>query len=275
MKANNLSISIPYKGCDKACPYCVSKMTGYIESDEGMFIGKMDKVRHMAEMAEVSSVSITGKGEPMLNLDMVKEVIRNFKDFPIEIQTNGIRLKKEPNLVGVLAAEGLDIVAISFDRISDFEDYAELIKLIDSVGMTSRVTLNVTDMLPSFTEMRIMDYISLCKEYGVHQFSVRNIVAPNYTEPTKYHIWIEENTKEDLYQVLMDDFLNERENGGNIHFLRKLPYGGNLYDVEGISYTSFEYCIQDSNNGDDIRSLIFQEDGHLYTSWNSMASRIF
>jgi len=276
MRANNLSVSIPYKGCDKSCPYCVSKMTGYMESDEGLFFGKMDKVLHMAEMSQVSSVSITGKGEPMLNLEAVKEVIRKFKNFPVELQTNGILLKKNPNLIGILASEGLDVVALSFDRIEDFETYSEVINLIDSVGMTSRVTLNVTDNLPSFDEFGFMDYINYsCKKHNVHQFSIRNIVAPNHTEWTKYHQWIEDNTKEGLYQALIDDFENEKNNGESIHFLRQLPYGGKLYDVEGISYTSFDYCIQDENNGDDIRSLIYQEDGHLYTSWNSLASRIF
>ena len=44
MRAQNLTISVPYKGCDKDCPYCVSKMTGYIESDEGAFYGNMEKV---------------------------------------------------------------------------------------------------------------------------------------------------------------------------------------------------------------------------------------
>ena len=58
-------------------------------------------------------------------------------------------------------------------------------------------------------------------------------------------------------------------------FLRTLPYGAKLYDIYGISVTYFDYCIQDSSNEDDLRSLIFQEDGHLNTNWNSEAGRIF
>ena len=41
MRANNLTISVPYKGCDKDCPYCVSKMTGYMESDKEAFVYKL------------------------------------------------------------------------------------------------------------------------------------------------------------------------------------------------------------------------------------------
>jgi hypothetical protein len=46
-------------------------------------------------------------------------------------------------------------------------------------------------------------------------------------------------------------------------------------DVGGIAVTFFEYCVQDSNGEDDIRSLIYNQDGHLYTTWNSPASMIF
>jgi hypothetical protein len=49
--------------------------------------------------------------------------------------------------------------------------------------------------------------------------------------------------------------------------IMRLPYGATLYMVEGVSCTHFDYCIQDSNNDNDIRSLIFHEDGHLSTSW--------
>ncbi len=57
--------------------------------------------------------------------------------------------------------------------------------------------------------------------------------------------------------------------------LRKLPYGATLYDLDGIAVTHFDYCVQDDSGEDDVRSLIFLEDGHLYTAWNSPASRIF
>ena len=66
MKANNISISIPNKGCRKNCSYCVSKMTGYMKTDKELFINNRHKARRLAEMSEVSSVSITGKGEPSL-----------------------------------------------------------------------------------------------------------------------------------------------------------------------------------------------------------------
>ena len=117
MKANNLSISIPNRGCDKNCPYCVSKMTGHVEFNETLFYRNLLKVFQFSQMAQISSVSLTGKGEPMLNFDAIKIVLETFRKFPIELQTNGIRLKNQPVLIKKLFNYGLDIVAFSFDRI--------------------------------------------------------------------------------------------------------------------------------------------------------------
>jgi hypothetical protein len=57
--------------------------------------------------------------------------------------------------------------------------------------------------------------------------------------------------------------------------VRRLPFGATIYDVEGISFTHFDYCVQDSNSDDEIRSLIYMEDGHMYTSWTYQSSKIF
>jgi len=73
MKATNLAISIPYKGCDKNCPYCVSKMTGYNTADEDAIIRNRPKVKNMAALASIGSVLLTGKGEPLLNVPAVME----------------------------------------------------------------------------------------------------------------------------------------------------------------------------------------------------------
>ena len=82
MKANNLSISIPNRGCDKNCPYCVSKMTGHVEFNENLFYRNLPKVFQFSQMAQISSVSLTGKGEPMLNFDAIKIVLETFRKFP-------------------------------------------------------------------------------------------------------------------------------------------------------------------------------------------------
>lgn len=275
MKANNISISIPYKGCDKSCPYCVSKMTGYMKSDNDLFKINASKARKMADTTGVTGVSITGKGEPTLNFDMVNFVCHEFRDYPIEIQTNGLAMLKNPTLVDRLSLAGIDIFAISMDKPSDFELLKPVINRIKDLNKTVRVTLNVTDMLPNPSVIKFTDYIDYCKEYGIDQFSLRQITIANFTEINEVHNWIMEHTYNHYYADLIDQFKTMKLSKKIVQFLRSLSYGAELYDVDGISFTYFDYCIQDSSNGDDIRSLIYMEDGHLYTSWNSLASRIF
>lgn len=280
MKANNLSISIPYEGCKKNCSYCVSKMTGYMTANPEAFMNNMDKVFHMAEMCEISGVSITGKGEPMLNLEMIWEVLNRFKEFPIELQTCGLELADDTSLVDKLSTYGVDVFALSMDKLSDFGDMQYVIERINYMNRTIRVTMNVSDLLPSPDEFKFIDYIYKCKGFEVQQFSFRALTIPTGTpEDNKTAKWIKEHVlSNNYYQELIDQFEKEQHDYGTYNLLRQLNYGAYLYDVKDVSFTFFDYCIQDydhSNNSTGIRSLIYQEDGHMYTAWNSLASRVF
>ena len=62
MKANNLSISIPFEGCDMkghCAHYCVSKMTGSLEAKPYLMYRNIPKVKKMAEIAGVTLVVVT------------------------------------------------------------------------------------------------------------------------------------------------------------------------------------------------------------------------
>ncbi len=61
-------MSIPFNGCDKNCPYCVSRMTGYLKTDEKLLERDLAKVKKLSEMCDISSVLVTGKGDPLLNI---------------------------------------------------------------------------------------------------------------------------------------------------------------------------------------------------------------
>ncbi len=73
MDSENLTICIPPERdgprCDKNCPYCISRMTGYIDHNYHMVMRNIDKVKTAAKAARVYSVMLTGAGEPLLNLD--------------------------------------------------------------------------------------------------------------------------------------------------------------------------------------------------------------
>ena len=271
MRAANLTISIPYKGCDKNCPYCVSQMTGITKTNTPLMMRNINKVKTLARAAQVTNVLFTGKGEPCLNWERLLDYINEFRNFPCELQTNGIILNNDHNKVDILFLAGLDVVALSIDKLDQFPKYSMLFDRIQDVGMTSRVTLNVTNMIPETTTFQ--DIVSQCLIFGIDQLLLRNIVIPNNVPESKYTKWIQDNTNPAQYDTMVEQMKSELLFRGK--FLRSTEFGMLIYDYKGISVTTSDYCIQDNNKNVDIRSLIYLDDGHLYTSWNSKASRLF
>lgn len=273
MRAQNLSISIPNKGCNKTCPYCISNITPGVESCPDLFLMKLPKAKKLAEHANISSVSLTGKGEPTLNMPMIAEVTRVFQEYPLEIQTNGIKILENPNLtLGLLANYCIDVIAISFDDVYQFVEHRGTFSKIRELGMSSRVTFNITDRLPE--DFSLNQFFELCSKYGVDQFSLRNITAPAVAVHNETTQWIMDNTQKHNYEKLLGDFQSSAF-AIRAKFIGATAYGGKIYDVDGVSFTYFDNCLQEAHYSDDIRSLIYQEDGHMYTTWNSKASRIF
>ena len=278
MKAQSLAVSVPNKGCDKNCYYCVSKMTGYMESSWKRMVRNKDKVITLAKSAGVNNVIITGKGEPCLNFKKTLALVGSFKKFPVELQTNGIELNKNLSKVSELYEAGLDVLAVSIDKFSTLQEYKKLFFEASKVGLTTRITVNVTNLITGIT---LEHFVEECLRLGIDQLSFRSVVAPNFAKLAINKIAVSNNAKEWIKNNASPKFVNKyitkimSEVKGKGRFLRSLPYGAKLYDYEGLSITHFEYCIQDNAGENDIRSLIFQEDGHLYTAWNSKASRLF
>ena len=274
MKATNLSICVPYKGCDKkdgCANYCVSKMTGLTRpSDFKLMDKKAGKVRSFAKACGVTSVSMTGKGEPCLNMKDLLGLMGYFHEFPIELQTNGLFLSNNLNELDGLSNAGLDVIAISIDKIELIGEFILLFNRAKSLNLITRITVNITDLIPK--DITIKKLVEMCKQYRIDQLSVRNIVAPNHVQESKYTKWIEKHGRVELYY---DELSHQAVDASSSHIIRELPYGAVVSDWDGIAVTTFDYCVQDSNHDYDIRSLIFQEDGHLYTSWNSKASVLF
>lgn len=276
MRAQSLAISVPSKGCDKNCPYCVSNMTGFMKSDEGQFYHNLGKVKTVAKAAQVSSVLVTAKGEPFLNLDACNAIGEVFSSFPLEIQTNGIKLLHNWEKSGsVLCSNYFDIIAFSIDSLSQWEELQDLMLCLSrDYNIVVRVTLNMSDILPR--DFSFSDAHCYAIQSGVRQLSFRNIVVPdNYIKSidSKETVkWIHSHCCEEYYNRIVDSF---KEVGDVADIVRELPFGVTVYDFKGTSVTMFEECLQDSNNNEDIRSLIYQEDGHMYTSWSSSASILF
>lgn len=272
IKAENLTISLPNKGCNKNCPYCVSKMTGYIEENIELMLRNIFKVIKIAEIAEINSILFTGKGEPLLSdsLNNMTKFCKYIQNWPIELQTNGICLVQKPELIDYLYELGINVIAISIDNNNQLALMKEIFKKIYQKGMLCRMTLNITNLLVISDFSEILDY---CHQNNISQLSLRKIVVPENPKDSLIVKWIEENVEESLYTKLVDSSTKYLKENGKI--IRTTTDGITIWDCYGVSYAHIDYCIQERNQSNNIRSLIFAEDGHLYTSWNSKASTLF
>lgn len=274
MRAQNLAVSIPPSKplCDKNCEYCVSRMTGYLKTNIGLIASNLPKVKELAHVGQVTSVLFTGKGEPTLNETDLFWLMEEFKHLPLGLQTNGLKLSKDLDLLERLAAAGLNTLAVSIDDLKQFITYYELFARSKELGLLTRVTLNITNKLPKDINFKLL--VDLCLESYVDQLMLRNVVVPNNVPVDTPTVgWIVKNVDPSVYPRLQDELKRNCERDGMA--LRRLGFGSVVYDYKGISVTYSDYCVQDSNDGEDIRSLILMEDGHCYSSWNSKASVLF
>ena len=100
MKISTLTVIVGTTACNAKCPYCVSKMTPACGVDTPCEPNyrNFGIACRFARDAGVSTVLLTGKGEPTLSPDSVTYYVDRSHDsgFPfIELQTNGIRLVED------------------------------------------------------------------------------------------------------------------------------------------------------------------------------------
>jgi molybdenum cofactor biosynthesis enzyme MoaA len=276
MKANSLSISIPSEAtCKKNCPYCISKMTGKSNVDYVNFFRNLKKARKIADNADISCVIITGKTEPLQpeNLEMLLEICKMFQDYPIEVQTNGTTLN-QGIVLRTLNEAKVNTIAVSIDSWSQLREQVEILKRFSILGFNTRVTINLTENILSHS---FWDYIRICSYSGINQISFRRLTIPDNfveTEESRKAVEYIQSVNKESSKSFIDEFNSFVLKEGT--FVRKLSFGASIYMFDDISVTVFENCIQENSNEDDIRSLIYFEDGHLSTSWyGSNHGRIF
>lgn len=279
MKANNLTICVE-AGCEKNCPYCISKMTFAPDPDRATFIRNIKKARFLAEQAQVSSVLITSKGEPLNNFSAIEFVGKIFKRFPLELQTNGMGISEE-STVAALSDANINTIAISLDGPGDSADghvrisnlhLERILNWSHMYGISTRLTIILSDLA---MDLDLNKLLTFAIKYKVSQLTFRKVTAPRNVVARSSGIetsnWIRNNTSFAFAKLFEDLKYYQTED----NLIRKLPWGATVYDAAGISITTIDYCIQEANNYDDIRSLIYHQDGHMYTSWDKPSSILF
>lgn len=272
MKANNLTISVPTPECKNDCPYCVSKMTACVTPDVVLFNNNLDKLATIIAATQVTSILVTGKGEPLDATTAVKNIGLKFKQYPLELQTKGMQFLKYPSLVELLRTTNYNVIAISIDHPHMLITFQDVFKAIVESGMIIRLTIVVSD---TWKDITLAGILQVCKESKISQLTFRIPTIPTKlvdSSDSRYaQRWIER------HKPSPDTELSRQINAAcnNENFVRSLPFGAKIYDVEGIGLSIMDSCIQENSDSEDIRSLIYQADGHLYTTWDKKGSILF
>lgn len=274
MKANNLTISVPAPRCAKNCPFCVSKMTYGVQDNLPLFKKNLIKARKFADIARVSSILITSKNEPIDNPDL-PSIIDTFKEFPIELQTNGDKLLDDKRFIYMdhLHHTYLNTIAISISHPATLDEKKDMIQWLHGFDFTVRLTIVLSDR---WRKIELYEILQKCHDLKVSQLTFRIPSIPDQIKPDSESqgnaAWIRQHNK--LYDHILFDLRSWKEEHPE-SLVRTLSFGAEVYDIRGIGTTIMEYCIQENHGEEDIRSLIYQSDGHLYTSWDKKGSILF
>lgn len=293
MKIQTISFVIGGKACNASCPFCVSRLTGF-----GNLTSKVDapdwrNIKQTLKFAEASGVTtalLTGKGEPLLYPDHIKECLEQLDNSNIafkEIQTNGILIQNDKNTglgyfpyLPIFYSLGLRTVALSVVHWEDERNaeiytpgkqYPSLVKTISilhSLGFTVRLScIMVKGYVDNVSSA--LGLIKFCKDNDVEQLTMREVTAPETSADLTAREYVNSHC---ISQTSMEEIADEFWSSGTK--LLQLPHGASVYDFKGQN-VCISTCLTESTNPEDIRQIIyFLSDGSLRYSWQYNGARL-
>jgi molybdenum cofactor biosynthesis enzyme MoaA len=273
MRIQSLSMIVGDTRCNAKCPFCVSKMTPKQGVDSSNFNWRnLHKALRMAQINGVTNIMLTGKGEPLLHPELITNILKVIKpfDFPIiELQTNGICLKKikKSGLLEKWYDLGLTIVALSTvhykmekNREIYSPSYKDLEENFDILRDLFSIRVNCI-MLDNYmgSQSAIENMIRYARENEVDQLNIRKLGRPVKSTNREVWRWINDNQVRNVTAIY--EYV---ERYGSK--LMTLPHGGVIFDVDGQNVCLSD-CLTIKPESDDVRQLIYFPDGHLRYDW--------
>jgi len=172
---------------------------------------------------------------------------------------------------------------IGINKKLDFE-LDKLIQFLKGNGFNIRLSLN---MLKDYDDYTPEEIIKKCKQLGANQVTFRKMYRG--TEGTHEGAWVSLNSCKDKTLTAIKQYIEGFEVGtpgiktpetkwhfqkGQGAFLYKLPFGGKVYSIEGMSTVIDDDCMSKESN-DSLKYCILRENGKLYCRWDDEGSLIF
>ncbi len=276
MRIQTFSVIAGSAACNARCPFCVSRMT----PPQGMSLKLPEpnwrnfaKACGLAQQAGVTTVLITGKGEPTLFPDQVSAYLASLAPyrFPfIELQTNGIAIADGRIDDGTLTdwyRLGLSTVIISVTGIDAqinrdvylpyreaYIDLAALITRLHGIGFSVRLGCVALAQGVSTPE-RLQDLLAFARARPVTTPDPGTVQDMSVFEWTRDHAVPAHAWKALVAWV---------EANGNR--LLQLAHGAVVFDVGGQNLC-LSNCLTIRPDEEELRQLIFFPDGHLRYDW--------
>jgi len=265
-------------------------MTGFNEVKKLPVINNYDEMPNFesaalfAKQANVSTVLLTGKGEPTLYPDEITKILQALRpyNFPFtELQTNGLIIGKSFAADDQKSFKFIDelkywkklrcnTIAISVCSVKDEEnakiydpDYPSLVntvKNLHSLGFTVRLGLMLIDGMVD-NEKSLIEVIDWCKANKVEQLTIRPIRKSEETSDETVSHFVETRGLSSDKEEAIRKFVHD--NGTQI---MTLSHGAIIYDLfdQNICLTD---CLTVPQDHDHIRTLIYYRSGLLTYDW--------
>lgn len=308
MNIQTFSLVVPTKGCINKCPFCVSRM--HCNKYDSMFDEfQMTKRIKWAVMNNINTCIITGIGEALQNIKFLVKLAELFEKlghpFPnIELQTTGVLLeeniilenslnipKERIGSIELLQRLGINTIGLSVSNIFVDERNMEIIGVSENLkfnlsnlisnlkhqGFNIRLSIN---MIKDYDNIRVEHIFDRCKKLGADQVTFRKMYAGN--DNSEQSEWVKNNAcksetisniKKYIAGYNLDTVLPHHVNGKG-KLLYELPFGGEVYSVDGMSVVIDSDCMSKDNNKA-LKYVILRENGKLYAQWDDNGSLIF
>jgi len=242
-----------------------------------------------AKSTGVSTVMITGKGEPTLYPDQITEFMDKLEPFNfglVELQTNGSKIQEDHERFAPLLRQwqkgGLTTINISivsadqeknrqiyFPKRDKYFDLPNLIEFLHSIDLSVRLAVTITsDTMNSIEEFK--NTVDFATANNVEQLTFRPVNAPSksYIDQDVYN-WTVKNFCTDEFYAEINNYV--KENGTK---LLEIMHGATVYDLAGQN-VCLTNCLTRHHSPEQIRQIIYFPDGKLRYDWELSGAIIF